>query len=77
MDYSEVTVAGSRALWIVPEGSRADQVLFYVHGGGFVGGSIYSHRKLVGHLASAAGTKACWSRTQCRKQRSFQPNSST
>ncbi|MBX4894413.1 alpha/beta hydrolase [Rhizobium bangladeshense] len=57
VDYSEVTVAGRRALWIVPEGSRADQVLFYVHGGGFVGGSIYSHRKLVGHLASAAGTK--------------------
>jgi acetyl esterase/lipase len=58
VDYSEVTVAGRRALWIVPEGSRADQVLFYVHGGGFVGGSIYSHRKLVGHLAKAAGTKA-------------------
>ncbi|WP_311043554.1 alpha/beta hydrolase [Rhizobium lentis] len=57
MDYSEVSVAGRRALWIAPEGSRADQVLFYVHGGGFVGGSIYSHRKLVGHLANAAGTK--------------------
>jgi epsilon-lactone hydrolase len=58
VDYLEVEVDGRPALWIVPAGSRADQVLFYVHGGGFVGGSIYSHRKLVGHLAKAAGTKA-------------------
>jgi epsilon-lactone hydrolase len=58
VDYAEVDVAGRPALWIVPHDSRPDQVLFYVHGGGFVGGSIYSHRKLVGHLARAAGTKA-------------------
>jgi epsilon-lactone hydrolase len=29
-----------------------------MHGGGFVGGSIYSHRKLFGHLAKAAGVRA-------------------
>jgi len=27
----------------------------YSHGGGFVSGSIYTHRKLVGHLAKASG----------------------
>jgi epsilon-lactone hydrolase len=58
VDYMEVEVAGRPALWIVPKDSRSEQVLFYVHGGGFVGGSIYSHRKLVAHLAKAAGTKA-------------------
>jgi epsilon-lactone hydrolase len=29
-----------------------------MHGGGFAGGSIYSHRKLFGHLAKAAGVRA-------------------
>jgi acetyl esterase/lipase len=29
-----------------------------MHGGGFVGGSIYTHRKLFGHIAKAAGTRA-------------------
>jgi acetyl esterase/lipase len=27
-----------------------------IHGGGFVGGSIYTHRKMFGHLAKAAGS---------------------
>jgi epsilon-lactone hydrolase len=29
-----------------------------IHGGGFVSGSIYTHRKMFGHLAKAAGTRA-------------------
>jgi epsilon-lactone hydrolase len=29
-----------------------------MHGGGFVGSSMYSHRKLFGHLAKAAGVRA-------------------
>jgi acetyl esterase/lipase len=33
-------------------------VIFYSHGGGFVGGSIYTHRKMVGHLAKAVGCRA-------------------
>ena len=28
------------------------------HGGGFVSGSIYTHRKMIGHLAKAAGSRA-------------------
>src|SRR5262249_121356 len=32
-----------------------DRVIFYSHGGGFVSGSIYTHRKMVGHLAKALG----------------------
>ncbi len=35
-----------------------DRVLLCLHGGGFVGGSIYTHRKLFGHLAKAAGARA-------------------
>jgi acetyl esterase/lipase len=33
-------------------------VILYLHGGGFIGGSLFTHRKLVGHLAKAAGVRA-------------------
>jgi acetyl esterase/lipase len=58
VDYLEVDVAGRAALWIVPKGAVQDRVIFYVHGGGFVGGSIYTHRKMIGHLAKATGCRA-------------------
>ncbi len=51
VDYLEREAAGGEVLWVQPRGAREDRVLFYLHGGGFVGGSIYTHRKLVGHLA--------------------------
>jgi acetyl esterase/lipase len=58
VDYLEVDAAGLSAMWLVPKGCAEDCVLLCVHGGGFVGGSIYSHRKLFGHLAKAAGVRA-------------------
>lgn len=58
VDYLEVDIAGRAALWIVPRGAAEDRVIFYVHGGGFVGGSIYTHRKMVAHLAKATGCRA-------------------
>jgi acetyl esterase/lipase len=45
-------------LWLRPEAPANDAVLLSIHGGGFVGGSVASHRKLFGHVASAAGTSA-------------------
>lgn len=58
VDYLETTAAGARSLWVVPHGADASRVILYSHGGGFVAGSIYTHRKLVGHLAKAAGCRA-------------------
>lgn len=58
VDYLEIEVAGLPALWAVPKGSAEDRVIFSVHGGGGVSGSIYTHRKLFGHLAKAAGARA-------------------
>ena len=58
VDYLETEVAGLPALWAVPEGSQEDRVILALHGGGFIGGSIYTHRKLFAHLAKAAGTRA-------------------
>lgn len=58
VDYLETEVAGLPALWAVPKGSAEDRVILSVHGGGFVSGSIYTHRKLFGHLAKATGARA-------------------
>ncbi len=48
---------GVPAEWAVPEGVGPERVLLYLHGGGYSVGSIASHRKLVGHLAKAAGVR--------------------
>jgi monoterpene epsilon-lactone hydrolase len=58
VDYIETDAGGVPAMWLVPKGCAEDRVLLCMHGGGFVGGSIYSHRKLFGHLAKAAGVRA-------------------
>jgi epsilon-lactone hydrolase len=58
VDYLEVDAGGTPAMWIVPKGCAQDRVILYSHGGGFVSGSIFTHRKLVGHLAKAAGCRA-------------------
>jgi acetyl esterase/lipase len=58
VDFLEVEVGGKPALWIVPKGAAHDRVIFYIHGGGFVGGSIYTHRKMIAHLAKATGCRA-------------------
>ncbi|TPL68614.1 alpha/beta hydrolase [Mesorhizobium sp. B2-3-15] len=58
VDYVEVDAGGVPAMWVVPKGADEQRVLFYAHGGGFIGGSIYTHRKLVGHLAKAIGCRA-------------------
>lgn len=56
--YAEVDVSGIPAMWCLPEGCSTERVLLYFHGGGCVVGSMYSHRKLAGHLAKAAGARA-------------------
>jgi len=58
VDYLETEAAGLPAMWAVPKGAGTDRVLMCIHGGGFVSGSIYTHRKMFGHLAKAAGTRA-------------------
>ena len=58
VDYLETEAGGRPAMWAVPKDSRPDRVLLCLHGGGFVGGSVYTHRKMFGHLAKAAGVRA-------------------
>jgi acetyl esterase/lipase len=52
--YADESADGVPALWCVPADHDPDRVILYTHGGGFIGGSAESHRKLTGHLARAA-----------------------
>jgi len=58
VDYLETEAGGLPAMWAVPKRASTDRVLLCMHGGGFVGGSIYTHRKMFGHLAKATGARA-------------------
>jgi acetyl esterase/lipase len=49
---------GIPAEWLIPDGAASDQVLLYLHGGGYVIGSINSHRGLASQIASAARLRA-------------------
>lgn len=59
----DVTCEGLRigdlaAEWIVPPEAAADRVILYLHGGGYVMGSIATHRATVARIARAAKARA-------------------
>jgi acetyl esterase/lipase len=67
VDYLEIDAGGVPAMRAVPHAAGDDRVLLCLHGGGFVGGSMYSHRKLFGHLAKSVGAVSVFRiRTQSR-----------
>ncbi|WP_448953926.1 alpha/beta hydrolase [Labrys neptuniae] len=57
VDYVETELGDKTALWIQPKRAAGDRVMLYLHGGGYVGGSVWTHRKMVGHLAKAIGCR--------------------
>lgn len=56
--YEKVDAGGVRAEWFVPDGADPSRTLLYLHGGGYVLGSIDSHRDPVTRLAIAAKARA-------------------
>jgi len=59
VDYLETDAAGIPALWAVPHGTaHHGPALLCFHGGGYVGGSMFTHRKMFAHLAKAIGVRA-------------------
>jgi monoterpene epsilon-lactone hydrolase len=56
--YEKVDAGGVRAEWFIPDGADPSRVLYYLHGGGYVLGSIESHRDPVSRLARAAKMRA-------------------
>ncbi len=45
------------AQWIIPPGHNKNHTVMYIHGGGFIAGSIKSHEDLASRIAAAANAK--------------------
>ena len=58
VDYIETDAGGVPALWAAPKNCAQDRVLLCAHGGGYVAGSMYTHRKTYAHVAKAIGCRA-------------------
>lgn len=54
VSFKTVNEDGVRGIWAKPGAHRPGAIL-YIHGGGYLGGSSNSHRKLAAHIAKAAG----------------------
>ncbi len=52
-----VGVGGVPAEWITAPGTAEDQVLLYLHGGGYLGGSMRSYRVMLSRLSRASGMR--------------------
>jgi acetyl esterase/lipase len=57
VEYQAVEVEGVPAEWAAAPNARDDRAVLYLHGGGYVIGSVRSHRQLVGNLSAAAEAK--------------------
>ena len=53
-----VRAGGVEAEWIVPPEAQSDRVILYLHGGGYVMGSIATHRATVARIARASKARA-------------------
>ena len=53
-----VSADGVPAEWIVSPGAEPHRVLLYLHGGGYVIGSINSHRAMIARIARASRARA-------------------
>ncbi len=53
-----VDAGGVPAEWISAPGADPDRVIYYLHGGGYVMGSIKTHREMISRIARASGARA-------------------
>src|ERR1700691_3900577 len=54
----KVIAGGVNAEWIAAPGAHADRVILYLHGGGYVVGSISTHRAMISRIARASNARA-------------------
>ncbi|PTL79730.1 alpha/beta hydrolase [Vitiosangium sp. GDMCC 1.1324] len=57
VDFSPVDAGGVPAEWVTPRAGAAGPVVFYVHGGGYVVGSVQSYRGTTAQLAVDSGAR--------------------
>jgi epsilon-lactone hydrolase len=53
-----INASGVDAEWIRESGVRLDRAILYLHGGGYIIGSVNSHRALIARIARAANVQA-------------------
>ena len=58
IEVTPAEAAGLRAEWILPANGNKDQVIFFVHGGGYVSGSCADHRIHVAKFVKGTGIGA-------------------
>ncbi|MBS1571058.1 MAG: alpha/beta hydrolase fold domain-containing protein [Bacteroidetes bacterium] len=52
---SEETINNIACYWFVPENYKPNELVIYIHGGGYCIGSIRSHKAMVSHFAKGLG----------------------
>ncbi len=57
VDIRPIHIKTIAAEWLVPETLNNNRIILYVHGGGYIAGSILSHRDLASRIAKAANAK--------------------
>lgn len=55
--YQRVNAGGLPAEWAADESAAGDQAVLYLHGGGYVIGSVRTHRVLMAGLSRASGAR--------------------
>lgn len=58
VEKTPIQYAGLNAAWFVPDNYGKSKTILYLHGGGYVMGSVNTHRALIGRIARASGYKA-------------------
>src|SRR6516162_4177221 len=54
IESQQVDAGGVSAEWITAPNARVDRFVVYLHGGGFVMGSVHTHRGLMGRISRSA-----------------------
>jgi monoterpene epsilon-lactone hydrolase len=57
VEQTETLAGGVPGFWFTPKAARADRAILYLHGGGYVMGSVATHRSLIGRIASTSGVR--------------------
>ena len=56
IDTKKESIAGVECVWITEKTPRCNDVTIYIHGGGLISGSAYTHQNCAAGIVSASGT---------------------
>jgi acetyl esterase/lipase len=57
VEEQAVEAGGVPGFWFTPASLRQDRAVLYLHGGGYVMGSVATHRSLIGRIAQGTGLR--------------------